>query len=155
MKTWRAVLLIAGLGCALTASWLGYSYYVRQPTVFEGPGLKFTASPCESQGVSPPPTLTKAEQWKWRPPMVKEGVESIVWLDDGRLRIVALLVENCFARVMDGGYSVRSGTIYLAYRAKLGDKGAAACNCAYRLTYDIAGVGKGDYDVYFPNRRSR
>jgi hypothetical protein len=62
------------------------------------------------------------------------------------------MVENCDVRVTDGGYSVRSETIYLAYQAKSNVSGLppAACNCAYRLTYNISGVPKKNYEVYFP-----
>lgn len=143
-----ALLTVAG------ALWFGYGYYVRhptaymrQPTVIERPGLRLTASLCEEAHSALPPPTPSQETPKWNPP--EEGVKSIVWRDDGTLQVVALMVENCGARVIDGGYSVRSGTIYLAYQTKV-DGLPAACNCAYRLTYDISGVPKSNYEVNFP-----
>jgi hypothetical protein len=127
--------------------WFAYDHYVHQPTAYEGPGLKFSVGPCEESMGIPPPPSPDGKQSKWSPP--KEGVKSVRWADEGTLRIVALMIANCAARVSNGGYSVHTGTIYLAYKAKV-EHIPAACNCAYRLAYDISSLPRADYGIYFP-----
>lgn len=78
-----------------------------------------------------------------------EGVKSIVWRDDGSLRIEASVVQNCAARIPTGGYSISGGTIYLTYESRTGTM-RAACNCAHRLAYEISGIPKATYEVHLP-----
>lgn len=126
------------------------------PTVYEKPGFRFTAGSC---GHSIEIPKVKGPKGIEIPGTPAEGIRSQTWRADGTLFLEAVLIENCATPPKLGDYTVKGNMISLSYRlapppvAKIDGKsviGLAACNCPYRLTYEITGVPRGDYSVDFP-----
>jgi hypothetical protein len=81
-----------------------------------------------------------------------EGVRSVSRRNGGLLEIVATVVDNCASKPIRGGFSLRGDLIDLSYerggpqyRVVDGKKVEvlAACNCVYKLTYEISNVPPG------------
>ena len=145
-----AVLLAAALGIyAVLRSGLG-------PTVYEKPGFRFTAAKCERSVDTPTISATGVVQIPGTP---AEGIKSRTWRADGSLLVEAVLIENCATRPEQGDFAISGNTISLTYRLApppvfdVEGKAVpvlAACNCPYRLTYEIAGLARADYHMDFP-----
>jgi len=111
------------------------------PVVIERAGFRFTASKCASGESAKSRDALKPEF-----PTGWEGVKPAVWRTDGTLELEALLVHNCQLGIPEAGYSLDNRVLSLQYTA---DRGGAACNCLYRLKYEISGVPRADYEIRF------
>jgi hypothetical protein len=145
-----AVLLTAALGIyAVLRSYLG-------PTVYEKPGFRFTAARCERSVEAPTISAAGGVQIPAAP---AEGIRSRTWRADGSFILEAVLIENCGTPPNQGDFAISGNTISLTYRLApppvfdVEGKAVpmlAACNCPYRLTYEIAGLARADYHIDFP-----
>lgn len=126
------------------------------PTVYKKPGLRFTAGSC---GHSIEIPKIKGPGGIELPGTPEEGIRSQTWRADGTLLLEAVLIENCATPPKQGDYTIKGNTIYLSYRlapqpvVNIDGKSVpmrAACNCPYRLTYEITGIPRADYRVDFP-----
>jgi hypothetical protein len=144
------VLLAAALGIyAVLRSYFG-------PTVYEKPGFRFTAQRCERSVETPTISGPGGVQI---PGVPAEGIQSRTWRADGSLVLEAVLIENCGTPPEQGDFATSGNTISLTYRLApppvfdVEGKAVpmlAACNCPYRLTYEIAGLARADYRIDFP-----
>ncbi len=148
---WAALIVViaTAVGTYAFIRWSG-------PTVFEKPGFRFTALSCGQSVEVPKITGPKGIEMPGTP---AEGIRSRAWRDDGTLFLEAVLIENCGTPPREGDYTINGNTIALSYRLeappvyKLDGKIVpmlAACNCPYRLTYELSGIPRADYHVDFP-----
>ena len=126
------------------------------PTVYDKPGLRFTVGSCERSADIPGIEGPKGAQ---NPGIAAEGIRSRTWRPDGTLVLETVLIENCITPPIEGDFAIKGNTISLSYRLtpppvhQIQGKVVpmlAACNCPYRLTYEIAGIPRADYRIDFP-----
>jgi hypothetical protein len=124
--------------------------------VYERPGFRFTAERCERSAEAPTISETGRVQI---PGVPAEGIQSRTWRADGSLILKAVLIENCGTPPKQGDFAISGNAIFLTYRLApppvfdVEGKAVpmlAACNCPYRLTYEIAGLARVDYRIDFP-----
>jgi len=123
-------------------------------TIYEKPGFKFTADSCgRSVDISKIQAPGGLEVFG----TPAEGVRSQTWRGDDTLFVEAVLIENCATRPSAGNYTVQGDRIALSYAlhqpvANIEGKSVpirTACDCPYRLTYEITGLPRADYRVDF------
>jgi hypothetical protein len=116
-------------------------------SVYERPGLRFTAEHCGRNVEVPKITGPRGVQIPSTP---AEGIRSRAWRADGTLFLEAVLIESCGVPPRQGDYVIKGDTIYLSYEMAKLEGARALCNCPYRLTYEISGIPRADYQVDFP-----
>ena len=114
---------------------------LRVRAEIDKPGLHVTVTECNASA--------RPEHEKNEPKAAWEGVKSSRWRDDGVLQVEAAAVENCGARFTDAGYVLAGDALSLTYAAGLVNNVPAACNCLFRMNYEISGLSRRAYEYRF------
>ena len=77
----------------------------------------------------------------------REGVLEMNWVTDSTLQVAAFAKTFCGGAQINGSYQLdQEGKLVLGYKVTTAGP-VTTCNCPHRLTYRIAGLSKGNYDI--------
>ncbi|KYK29210.1 MAG: hypothetical protein HXS48_01805 [Theionarchaea archaeon] len=95
----------------------------------QGPGLEFSAGPCDESIDAYTEDL---------------GVKEVTWIDDTTLVVTVLVGINCAEEIEGGDFRIVGNTIILQFTSPQCET-CTFCVCAHELTYKFTNLEKKEY----------